>query len=98
MVGTAVCTAIPCVGALASFGKAGVGAVATQSFVNPYLGIDTLQLLTEGYSVQEALATVLAADPGRETRQLAVVDVKGNVAGFTGKECIPWFGHVVGAD
>ena len=96
MVGTAVCTAIPGVGALASFGKAGVGAVSTQSFVNPYLGIDALTLLTDGKDAKEALETVLAADPGRETRQLAVVDAQGNGAGFTGSDCIPWFGHQVG--
>lgn len=96
MVGTAVCTAIPGVGALASFGKAGVGAVSTQSFVNPYLGIDSLTLLTAGKSAKEALESVLAADPGRETRQLAIVDALGNGAGFTGSACIPWFGHVVG--
>ena len=81
---------------MASFGKAGVGAVSTQSFVNPYLGIDALTLLTAGKSAKEALETVLAADPGRETRQLAVVDQAGNGAGFTGSACIPWFGHVVG--
>ena len=96
MVGTAVCTAIPGVGALASFGKAGVGAVSTQSFVNPYLGIDALTLLTDGKDAKDALETVLAADPGRETRQVAVVDAQGNGAGFTGSDCIPWFGHLVG--
>lgn len=96
MLGTAVCTAIPGVGGLASFGKAGTGAVSTQSFVNPYLGIDSLSLMTEGKSAREALETVLAADPGRETRQLAVVDAAGNAAGHTGSECIPWHGHLVG--
>lgn len=96
MVGTAVCTAIPGVGALASFGKAGVGAVSTQSFVNPYLGIDALDLLTGGADAQGALNTVIAGDPGRATRQLAIVDAHGGAAGFTGAECIPWFGHVVG--
>ena len=96
MLGTAVCTAIPGVGALASFVEVGSGAVSTQSFVNPYLGIDSLQLMGEGKTAQEAMKTVLAADPGRETRQLAIVDTHGNAAGFTGSECTPWFGHLVG--
>ena len=96
MVGTAVCTALPGVGSLASFGQAGVGAVSTQSFVNPYLGIDSLKLMANGQSAQTALDTVLAADPGRETRQLAVVDAQGNAAGFTGADCIDWHGHMVG--
>jgi uncharacterized Ntn-hydrolase superfamily protein len=96
MVGTAVCTAVPGVGALASFGKAGVGAVSTQSFVNPYLGIDALRLMEQGRSAREALDAVLAEDPGREQRQLAVVDAQGNTAGFTGQECIAWHGHAGG--
>ena len=96
MIGTAVCTAIPGVGAMASFAKAGIGAVATQAFVNPYLGIDALRILETGVDAQQALTAVLAADPGRETRQLGVVDYGGNAAGFTGSNCIPWFGHVVG--
>ncbi|MEM7124753.1 MAG: DUF1028 domain-containing protein [Chloroflexota bacterium] len=96
MVGTSVCTALPGVGSLASFGQAGVGAVSTQSFVNPYLGIDSLKLMAQGQSAEEALDAVLAADPGREQRQLAVIDAHGKAAGFTGAQCIDWNGHIVG--
>jgi uncharacterized Ntn-hydrolase superfamily protein len=50
MLGVAVCTAVPAVGALCPFAQPGVGAIATQSFVNPYLGIDGLRLLAAGLS------------------------------------------------
>jgi uncharacterized Ntn-hydrolase superfamily protein len=96
MVGVAVCTAVPAVGALCPFAKPGVGAIATQSFVNPYLGIDGLKLLEQGRSAQETLEQLLAADPGREVRQLSIVDNEGCAVAFTGKDCIPWHGHLIG--
>jgi uncharacterized Ntn-hydrolase superfamily protein len=73
-----------------------VGAIATQSFVNPYLGIDGLELLEKGLGAQAALAQLVANDPGRERRQLSVVDSQGNAAAFTGQECLLWRGHHVG--
>jgi uncharacterized Ntn-hydrolase superfamily protein len=96
MVGVAVCTAVPAVGALCPFARPRVGAVATQSFVNPYLGIDGLKLLEQGLSAQEALDQLLAGDPGRERRQVSVVDGHGRAAAFTGKDCLAWHGHIVG--
>lgn len=96
MVGVAVCTAVPAVGALCPFAKPGVGAIATQSFVNPYLGIDGLTLLEKGLNAQETLEQLLANDPGRELRQLSVVDRTGTAAAFTGTGCFPWHGHIVG--
>ena len=96
MLGVAVCTAVPAVGALCPFARSRVGAIATQSFVNPYLGIDGLELLEKGLSAQEALAQLVAGDPGRDRRQLSVVDSHGNAAAFTGKDCLPWHGHQVG--
>jgi uncharacterized Ntn-hydrolase superfamily protein len=96
MVGVAVCTAVPAVGALCPFAKPRVGAIATQSFVNPYLGVDGLALLEKGLSAQETLEQLIAGDPGRDRRQLSVVDNQGNAAAFTGKDCIPWRGHVIG--
>ncbi|MEW6301618.1 MAG: DUF1028 domain-containing protein [Thermodesulfobacteriota bacterium] len=96
MVGVAVCTAVPAVGSLCPFVKSQVGAIATQSFVNPYLGIDGLRLLEQGLSAQEVLEQLLAGDPGRDVRQLSVVDSRGNAAAFTGQSCVPWHGHRVG--
>jgi uncharacterized Ntn-hydrolase superfamily protein len=96
MVGVAVCTAVPAVGSLCPFAKPHVGAIATQSFVNPYLGIDGLVLLGQGLSAQEALGQLLVNDPGREVRQLSIVDNTGKAVAFTGKNCIPWHGHITG--
>jgi uncharacterized Ntn-hydrolase superfamily protein len=96
MVGVAVCTAVPAVGALCPFARSQVGAIATQSFVNPYLGIDGLSLLETGLSAQATVEMLLANDPGREVRQFSVVDRTGQAAAFTGKNCIPWHGHVIG--
>ena len=64
MLGVAVSTAVPGVGGICPFVKPGVGAVSTQSWVNPYLGIDGLKLLEQGSTAQEALDTLIAADPG----------------------------------
>src|SRR5262249_40076076 len=96
MVGVAVCTAVPAVGALCPFAKPRIGAIATQSFVNPYLGIDGLKLLEQGLSAQETLERLIADDRGRDRRQLSVVDSRGRAAAFTGKDCFSWHGHIVG--
>jgi uncharacterized Ntn-hydrolase superfamily protein len=96
MVGVAVCTAVPAVGALCPFAQPRIGAIATQSFVNPYLGIDGLKLLKQGLSAQETLERLIADDPGRDRRQLSVVDSQGKAAAFTGKDCFSWYGHIVG--
>lgn len=84
------------VGSLVSWAEAGVGAIATQSFVNPSFGPHGLELLRSGKTAQDVLKELLDADEGREVRQLAIVDAKGNVAAHTGKKCIPAAGHYVG--
>ena len=96
MLGVGVCTAIPAVGAICPFVKPRVGAIASQSFANPYLGIDGLALLEQGHTAQSAVDRLIAADPGRARRQLSVVDGAGNAAAFTGQDCIPWHGDHVG--
>ncbi len=77
--------------------RAHVGAIASQSFVNPYLGIDGLVLLEQGLTAERALEHLLEGDPGRDLRQIAIVDRDGRVATHTGARCIPWAGHVLGA-
>ncbi len=94
--GVAVSTARPCVGALCPFAKAGVGAISTQGFINPYLGIDGLKLLEQGLSAQQALEGVIASDEYCDIRQLAVVDGEGRAAAFSGAESVPWYGDMVG--
>ncbi|MCH7783357.1 DUF1028 domain-containing protein [candidate division KSB1 bacterium] len=84
------------VGSLVAWAEAGVGAIATQSFVNVSFGPNGLKLLKEGKSAQEVLDEMIKADEGRDVRQLAIIDAKGNVAAFTGEKCIPEAGHYVG--
>lgn len=84
------------VGSIVAWGEAGVGVVATQSFVNPSFGPRGLELMKSGMSAEEALDLLIASDEGREFRQLALLDVKGNVKAFTGNKCIEGAGHIVG--
>lgn len=84
------------VGTAVSWAEAGVGAVATQSFVNKSFGIRGLQLLKNGLTAQQALDSLLSDDPGREVRQVAIIDNKGNVATHTGKNCIDYADHIKG--
>jgi uncharacterized Ntn-hydrolase superfamily protein len=73
-----------------------VGAVATQSFVDPSYGALGLEMLRAGRSAAEALRGLLAADPDREVRQVAIVDARGRVAVHTGNRCIAAAGHATG--
>lgn len=84
------------VGSLVTWGKAGVGVVATQSFINPSFGPRGLSLLETGLSPKLAVKTLLELDEGRDVRQLAILDVYGNVEAFTGKNCIDAAGHIIG--
>jgi uncharacterized Ntn-hydrolase superfamily protein len=71
-----------------------VGAVATQSFTNKSFGIRGLNLLRSGLTAQQALDSLLATDEGRNVRQVAIIDTKGNVATHTGKDCIDYASHI----
>lgn len=86
------------VGTSVSWAEAGVGAVATQSFTNKSFGIRGLALLKSGLTAQQALDKLLSDDEAREVRQVAIIDAKGNVANFTGKNCIDYAGDIKGAD
>ncbi len=81
------------VGTAVSWGEAGVGVVATQSFVNKSFGMRGLALLKEGKTPEEAMTILLQDDAGREVRQVAILDTKGRVATHTGKNCIDYAGH-----
>ena len=93
--GVAVSTAVPAVGAMCPYVKAGVGAVSTQSWVNPYLAIEALAMMGQGRSASDALAAVLERDGAKHLRQIGVVDAQGRAASWSGERCTQWFGHIV---
>ena len=82
------------VGSVVSWGEAGVGVVATQSFVNRAFGPDGLKLLKAGKSPQEVITILTEADSGRDVRQIGVLDMKGRTASYTGKKCIQPAGNI----
>ena len=84
------------VGRLCPFVRAGVGAVATQASVDPSYGPLGLQLMEAGKSPEDALAGLVAADPGQASRQVAMIDAEGRVAAHTGSSTIAEAGHQVG--
>lgn len=92
--GVAVSTANAAAGRLVCWARAGVGAVATQSWPNLYLAIDGLELIADGASPQEAMTAVLRTDPGREVRQLGLVDAHGRSSTWSGRECTDWYGGI----
>ena len=94
--GIAVASKFPCVGAVVPWAQAGVGAVATQSWANTSFGPMGLTLMDEGVSAQGAVERLLAADEGREDRQVGFVDKNGGSATFTGSKCMDWAGGVTG--
>ena len=93
-IGIAVATRFFAVGARVPFIAAGFGGIATQALVNPYYGIDGLALLRDGRPPQEIVEILTAADPGRESRQLHILDVSGRIAAHTGRNCIDWCGQI----
>src|SRR5581483_5590761 len=94
--GIAVATKFFAVGARVPHIAPGLGGVATQALVNPYYGIDGVRLLQDGKSPEAIVVALLAADGGRESRQLHIMDAQGRVAAHTGKDCVDWCGHLKG--
>ncbi|MCP3060510.1 DUF1028 domain-containing protein [Myxococcus sp. K38C18041901] len=84
------------VGATVPWAEAGVGAVATQSFVDPSYGRLGLDLMRAGRSAPDALKGLLAADSASQVRQVAMVDAQGRVSAHTGSNCIAAAGHLMG--
>jgi uncharacterized Ntn-hydrolase superfamily protein len=95
--GVAVASRVLAVGAVVPYAKAGVGAIATQSYANVTYGPRGLEMLATGKSAEETLKTLVDADEKRETRQVGIIDAKGNTAFFTGKECNAWAGAKSGS-
>jgi uncharacterized Ntn-hydrolase superfamily protein len=84
------------VGSGVSWAEAGVGAVATQSFIDPAYGPLGLDLMRAGRSASDSLKSLIAGDDGRDVRQVAMVDSSGRVSAYTGSKCIPSAGQHVG--
>jgi uncharacterized Ntn-hydrolase superfamily protein len=94
-VGIAVTTCAFAVGARVPFIATGVGAIATQAFVNPFYGLRGLELLRSGIAPADVLAVLTKADAGRSDRQVHLMDQTGSFAAFTGDGCVPWCGHLI---
>jgi uncharacterized Ntn-hydrolase superfamily protein len=94
--GVAVQSKFLAVGAVVPWAKAGVGAIATQSWANTSYGPRGLELLANGLSAQEVVARLIDEDEGRASRQLGIVGVEGQPATFTGDQCYSWAGGRTG--
>jgi uncharacterized Ntn-hydrolase superfamily protein len=90
--GVAVQSKFIAVGSVVPWAKAGVGAIATQSYANTSFGPRGLELLTQGGSPEEVLQKLLDSDKGCEVRQVGIVSAKGKAASFTGAKCNAWAG------
>jgi uncharacterized Ntn-hydrolase superfamily protein len=84
------------VGSVVPWAEAGVGAIATQSFVNVSYGSKGLVLLKKGLTAEEVVERLVSEDDGRDYRQLGIVDAKGNAASYTGTKCLEWAGGRTG--
>jgi uncharacterized Ntn-hydrolase superfamily protein len=96
--GVAVTTRVPCVGNAVPWVRAGVGAVATQSWTRTEYGPELLAMLESGMSAEEALQRATAADSLSARRQVGVIGLSGGSAAFTGDEAWPWAGQRSGAN
>ncbi|WP_108658673.1 DUF1028 domain-containing protein [Acuticoccus kandeliae] len=95
-VGAAVASAVPAVGAICLVLRAGVGAVSTQSWVNPYLAGAILDRLATGMTAPAAVEAVLAEDPAADFRQVGAIGVHGPGGAHTGAACTTWCGQTTG--
>ena len=96
--GVAVASRFFAVGGIVPHVRGGVGAVATQAFVNPLYGVDGLAALAAGKEPKAVVAELTARDEGRDQRQMHLIDAQGRNAAFTGEKCIDWAGHLVEED
>src|SRR4051794_9014791 len=86
------------VGAICTYAEGGVGALSTQALVNPMYGPLGMARLRAGEDPQAIVTALTGPDPGRDQRQLHIIDAQGRIAQHTGPNCVTWAGHVRGAD
>jgi uncharacterized Ntn-hydrolase superfamily protein len=94
--GVAVQSKFLSVGSVVPWAEPGAGAVATQAYANPRYGPDGLALLRDGLDAATVVDRLVAADDGRDERQVGVVDARGGSASWTGPDCNDWAGHRTG--
>lgn len=94
--GVAVASKFLAVGSVVPWAEAGAGAVATQSFANVSYGPKGLELMRKGKTAEEAVKALTDDDEGRDTRQVGMIDAKGEAATYTGKKCLAWAGGKTG--
>ncbi len=94
-IGIAVATRAFAVGSLVPHVATGIGAVASQAFVNPFYGPKGLALLRAGARAADVVSILTEADAGRGQRQLHVMDRHFSFAAYTGADCVPWCGHAI---
>ena len=93
--GIAVASRFFAVGGIVPHVRGGIGAAATQAFVNPLNGVDGLAMLGAGQAPEAIVAELAARDDGRDQRQFHMIDATGRNAAFTGEKCIDWAGHLI---
>ncbi len=96
--GAAVASRFFAVGAICIHVEGGVAALATQAMVNPMYAVHGMQRLRAGEAPEAIAASLVGEDPGRDQRQLHIIDAAGRIAQHSGPECIEWAGHVAGHD
>lgn len=96
--GVAVASKFLAAGAVVPAARAGVGAIASQAFLNLAWLSEGLDQLSKGRTAQQVLDALVAADDGRDERQGGIVDAAGRSATYTGSGCIPWAGGVAGQE
>jgi len=94
--GIAVATKFFAAGARVPFIAAGFGAVATQALVNQFYGTQGLKMLRDGIGAEATVKALVAADSGRNHRQIHILDAAGGIAAHTGSDCVDWCGHIRG--
>ncbi len=94
--GVAVQSRFLACGSIVPWARAGAGCIATQAFANSRYGPAGLAMLERGLDAEAVVATLVRDDDARDVRQVGIVDRGGGAAAFTGAECVPWTGHVIG--
>lgn len=98
VMGVAVASGSTAVGSRVPHAMPGVGVIATQAYTNVAYGTEGLKLLAKGFPPGSVLEKLMAEDPQKEARQIAIMDFTGRKAVYTGAHAPKWCGEIVGED